>query len=474
MKKILSILTLSLFIFAGCTKVLNQVPQNSISATSLTDPSSIRSALLGCYSANLSANYLGLRYFVFADLYADNISEVGTFSDFAQMANKQLTADNISVLNMWTQIYTAINDCNTVISAANSNNSSTFTDKASVIAEAKVLRAYHYFNLLRYWGGQEKGYHQGPDANGKSWGVPLRTKPTLTGQDAAPIARASEDSVWAQIFADLDPTAVIANLPASNSANSSYNWRFDQKSANALYARAKLYYGDWVTAESAATSVITTAGQSLVSLTSYANLYGNLGPKSEVIFTLPFDPTNQSQCAFFYFTTGRGGRNEISSSLSLNAAHEAGDLRKEINYTTAASTAVAPAGKTLKYTRVSTGDDYVPQIRLAEIYLIRAEARARQGNTAGAVLDLNIVRARAGLAGTTAVTQADILTAILNERRVELAHEGHRFFDLRRFQSLSTIGINTSDATQAFKCRFPIPLQEINNSGSILVQNPGY
>jgi hypothetical protein len=474
MKKIISILILSIFIFAGCTKVLNQVPQNSISATALTDPASIRSALLGAYSADLSANYTGLRYFIFADLYADNISEVGTFSDFQQVANKLITSDNSSVLSLWTQIYFAINNANTVISAATNNNSTTFTDKNSVIAEARCLRAFHYFNLLRYWGGQENGYHQGPDANGKSWGVPLRTKPTLTGADAVPIARAPEDSVWAQIFRDLDPTSVIANLPVSNSANSSYNWRFDQKSANALLARAYLYYGNWASAEASATSVITTAGQSLVSLSSYANLYGNLGPKSEVIFTQPYDPTNQSSVAFFYFTTGRRGRNEISSSLALQAAHEAGDIRKEINFTTSASAAVAPAGKTLKYTRVSTGDDYVPQIRLAEIYLIRAEARARQGNTSGALADLNVVRARAGLASSAAVTQSDILTAILNERRVELAHEGHRFFDLRRFQQLSVIGINTADPTQSYKCRFPIPLQEINNSGSVLVQNPGY
>ncbi|WP_218331286.1 RagB/SusD family nutrient uptake outer membrane protein [Hydrotalea lipotrueae] len=473
MKKIFVILFIFGTIFTSCTKVItNQTPQNDIEASRLNDPASIRAALLGAYSASLSGNYMGLRYFIFADMYADNITHVGTFPSFAQIFNKSITPDNVEITNMWTQIYSGINRCNTVIAAATANTATTFTDKNQVIAEAKVLRAYHYFNLLRYWGGNENGYNQGPDANGKSWGVPLRINPTLTGSDATPIARSSEDDVWKQILADLDPTQVIANLAVTNSANSSYNWRIDQKSGNALLSRVALYRGDWANAEAKATAVISVAGQSLLS--NYASLYGNIGPKQEVIWTLPYDPTNQNSVAFFYFTTGYGGRNEISASTGLNNAHEIGDLRKGVNYTTAASAAIAPPAKTLKYTRVSTGDDFIPQIRLAEIYLIRAEARAQQGNLIGAASDLNVVRNRAGLPNTLAVTQSDLLTAILNERRVELAHEGHRFFDLRRYKQLGIIGINTSDPNSAFKCRFPIPLQEILNSGSIMVQNPGY
>ncbi|WP_298296865.1 RagB/SusD family nutrient uptake outer membrane protein [Hydrotalea sp.] len=473
MKKILYLIILVGSVFLSCTKVItNQTPQNDIEATKLNDPASIRATLLGAYNASLSGFYMGLRYFVFADMYADNISHVGTFPSFAQIFNKSILPDNVEIRNMWTQIYSGINRCNTVIAAATANTATTFTDKNQVIAEAKVLRAYHYFNLLRYWGGNENGYNQGPDANGKSWGVPIRINPTLTGNDAAPIARSSEDDVWKQILADLDPTQVIANLAVTNSANSSYNWRIDQKAANALLSRVALYRGDWANAEAKATAVITVAGQSL--LTNYASLYGNIGPKQEVIWTLPYDPTNQNAVAFFYFTTRYGGRNEISASIGLDSAHEMGDLRKSVNYTTTANAAIAPPAKTLKYTRVSTGDDFIPQIRLAEIYLIRAEARAQQGNLIGAATDLNVVRNRAGLANTLAVTKADILTAILKERRVELAHEGHRFFDLRRYKQLGIIGINTSDPNSAFKCRFPIPLQEIFNSGSIMVQNPGY
>lgn len=477
MKKIyiiIIILAATIISLTGCKKVVeDQQPQNSISASSLTDPASIRSALLGSYNGLLSANYMGLRYFIFADLYADNITEVGTFPSFAEIYNRQISAGNVEVQNMWTTIYSAINRVNTVIAAANANNATTFTDKNQVIAEAKVLRAYHYFNLLRYWGGNEKGYNQGPDASGKSWGVPIRTAPTLTPNDAAPIARSSEDSVWLQILADLDPAQVIANLPSSHPANTSYNWRIDQKVANALLSRVYLYRGNWAGAEASATTVINTAGQSL--LPTYASLYGNVGPKQETIWTLPFDPTNQNSVAFFYFTTGRGGRNEISASTGLNNAHEIGDVRKRVNYTTAADVALAPAAKTLKYTRVATGDDYIPQIRLAEVYLIRAEARARQGNTIGASADLNVVRNRAGLTNTAAITQADILMAILNERRVELAHEGHRFFDLRRYQRLDLIGIDiTNLTTSGYKCRWPIPQQELLNSGSILSPNPGY
>ncbi len=476
MKKILISLFTVAVLLTGCTKSLdNQTPQNQIPASSLAnDPSSIRAALNGAYSAMLSANYMGLRYWLFSDLYADNLSHVGTFPSFAQFATKSLLSDNVEISNMWQQIYIAINRANTVIDAANANTSTTFTDKESVIAQAKVLRAYHYFNLLRFWGGNENGYNKGVDASGKTWGVPLRTAPTLSETDANPIARNSEAEVWTQILADLDAANVIAKLPTNG------NLILTQRAANALKARVQLYREQWSEAETLATAVIS-AGGSLVNINFangglYTNLYGAVAPTSEVIWSLPFDPTNQNSIAFFYLPASLGGRNEVSSSTGLRDAHEANDGRRIINFTQTPYPAGFPnspgvSAKTLKYTRVSTGDDYYHHIRLAEVYLIRAEARARIGtDLAGAASDLNVVRNRAGLPNTTATTQAALLDAILRERRVELAHEGHRFFDLRRFNRLDLLGMTTN----SFRVRLPIPQTEIFRSGTVVVQNPGY
>lgn len=476
MKKIIIYISIISLLTTGCTKTIEkEVPQNSIPASDLAkDPSSIRASLNGSYSSMLSANYMGLRYWLFADLYADNIIHVGTFPSFAQFATKNLLADNVEVSNMWQQIYIAINRANTTIAAATENTSPTFTDKASVIAQARALRAYHYFNLLRFWGGNENGFNKGNDPGGKTWGVPVRLTPTLVEKDADPIARSGEAAVWTQILADLDPVTVIANLPTAN------NRIITQRAANALRARVQLYREQWAETETLATSVITPSpGLTNINFAVgglYTNLYGAVAPTSEVIWTMPFDPTNQNSIAFFYLSAALGGRNEVSASTGLRDAHEANDGRRIINY----SSTVYPAGfpvspainaKTLKYTRVSTGDDFYHHIRLAEVYLIRAEARARIGtDLAGAASDLNVVRTRAGLPNTTAATQTDLLNAILAERRVELAHEGHRFFDLRRFDRKDLLVMTTN----SHRVRLPIPQTELFRSGTILEKNPGY
>ena len=144
----------------------------------------------------------------------------------------------------------------------------------------------------------------------------------------------------------------------------------------------------------------------------------------------------------------------------MRDAFETGDLRKNVNFST------TPASKQLKYTQVNPGIDDVMMFRLSEIYLTRAESRAMQGNLTGALADLNVIRVRAGLVASVAATQADLLTAIRKERRLELAHEGQRFFDLRRY--------NQTGITQTFRNLFPIPQSEVLNSGGTVVQNTGY
>jgi hypothetical protein len=121
------------------------------------------------------------------------------------------------------------------------------------------------------------------------------------------------------------------------------------------------------------------------------------------------------------------------------------------------------------YNTTSTSTDPSYVIRIAELYLIRAEARAQQNNLSGALADLNAVRNRAGVPNSTAATQADILLAIENENSVEFAFEPHRWFDLvRTGRAGAVLGLTNQDYWL-----FPIPLSDVLSDPDV-TQNPGY
>lgn len=454
--KYLAILFATGTVLSSCKKQLEaQKPQTSLDASrAFTNVASVRAGLFGVYNSLQSGNYYGLQYNAFAELGGGNLTHVGTFPTYAQVANNQILSDNVNITDMYNTIYNGINNANTIITAIPSIADAAL-DKDATLAELRTLRALMYFDLLRYFGGSTNGYAQ---TNGA--GVSIKTTPTLTESDAAPIARSTEAQVYAQILSDLD-FAIAAPTFANRITN-----RAGKDVANAIKARLQLYRSQWTDAEALATTVIGSTRYSLLNTANYANIWLTKN-SAESIFELDYNSADQNSIAFYYYTTAAGGRNEISSSAALNAAHEANDVRKEINFTT-----TTPASKTRKFTRISTGDDNVILIRLAELYLIRAEARVRQGSAqkiADGLADLNVVRVRAGILPLVSVSQADILTAILAERRVELAHEGHRWFDLRRFNLISSLGI-----TQTYRALYPIPQREVLTSGNIIVQNTGY
>jgi starch-binding outer membrane protein, SusD/RagB family len=442
-------LFLGIFLFSACDKNIEVEPISNLDGSKgFQTRQDVDAGLIGSYNGLQSPNYMGLRHWALSEIYADNITHVGTFPSFAQFANRNLLGDNTEISNMWAQIYIAINRANSVIQYADGVNDPAF-NKTNAIAEAKFLRAYNYFNLLTAYGGSESGYNK---AGGL--GVPLRLKPTLSAADAAPVRRATEEEVWQQILKDLDDA--VAGLTANNGLG-----RANKNVATALRARVRLFRGEWAQAEADASAVIAVTTYALVPAASYSSIWLRKNT-SEAIWELQFDVNNTNQVAFFYYPTGSGGRNEMSSSTSLRDAHEMGDVRKEVNY------GLSPAAKTVKYTRVP-GDDNVSLIRIAEMYLIRAEARARQDKLTESLEDLNKIRVRAGLAVSTAATQQALIDAIEKERRLEFAHEGHRWFDLRRYGKLG------SGITDPRKARWPLPLNtEVLISGGAVEQNPGY
>lgn len=450
-KTIFSYFAIATLIFGmvACEKNVELNPVSSLDGSGgFKTKQNVEAALLGCYNSLQSANYVGLRYWALADMYADNIQHVGTFPTFAQVFNKNILADNTEVTNMWSNVYSGINRMNTVINAAAAVDDKSFNAPAA-IAEARLLRAFQYFNLLRFYGGSETGYNKTGGL-----GVPVITAPTLAAEDAKAVARGSEADVWKLVLEDID--FAIQNLP-----NSVATGRVNRRVAFALKSRAHLYRGEWSLAESASDTVITKGGYSLLPGASYANVFFQKG-NTEAIWELIYDATNTSQAYFFFYPTSLGGRNEISATTTLRDASEATDVRKAVNYTT------TPAAKTLKFTRAD-GTDNNLMVRLAEIQLNRAEARAKLGNIVGGLADLNVIRKRAGLTDAVAVTEADLMTAIEKERRIELAFEGHRWFDIRRYNKLASVGI-----TQSFRALWPIPQREVLTTQNVIAQNPGY
>ncbi|WP_172644665.1 RagB/SusD family nutrient uptake outer membrane protein [Flavihumibacter sp. ZG627] len=446
---------------ASCDKILDQEPQGSLDATTaFSTRQGVEAGLRGIYDALQSGSYYGLRYQAFADMGADNINHTGTFPSFAQIFNKQILADNVELSNMWNAIYNAINRANNIIASAELITDPAF-NKSSAIGEARFLRALLYHDLLRYFGGSPNGYNKSGGV-----GVPLFTVPTLAPSDAAPKARATEAEVNQLIMDDLN--FAIENLSGVSIARANVN------AANALKARVELYNENFAAAEEAATAVIEKYEAAPLGglADDYRSLWSKKNVTPESILELPFYVDDANSIAFFYFPGANGGRNEITSSPGLAAAHEANDKRKMVNVSVLDNTSDPriPANKTLKAFRVA-GDDNVILIRLAEVYLIRAEARARKASPdiAGAQSDLNVVRTRAGLPATTAATTAALVTAIENERRVELAHEGHRWFDLRRYNKIASLGI-----TEPFRALWPIPLREVQTSAGVVEQNDGY
>jgi starch-binding outer membrane protein, SusD/RagB family len=456
MKKIFLLLLLGSVFAIGCSKILVQTPQNYLDATTaFTTAGAIDAGLLGTYNAFQNAAYYGTDYTLLCDLEADNLDHTGSFPTYQEVKNRAINPDNTNTTGIWNQIYTGINRANNIIASASAIKDATF-DSTAAIGEAKFLRAFMYFDLMRFFGGTPSGYS---DPSGQ--GVPLVLTPTYTTVNAAPHARSSAGAVFTQILSDLDYS--IANMPATSDEG-----RANTTVAMAMKARVELYLAQYDSAAALSEQVITQLGGGANGglASSYASLYTLKNVQPESIFELQFSATNTNGLYFYYF-----GRDEVASSDSLLAAYDPADTRLPVNFFVGTDASGNSVNATTKYD-LADGSNDIMLIRLSEMYLTHAESVIRSSNPdiVTAQNDLNIVRARAGVAPTTAATVADLETAILKENRLEFPHEAHRWFDLRRL-GLAASMFGISDPT---KVLWPIPQTEVLTSGGVITQNPGY
>ena len=450
---------LTLILLSGCKKFLNVLPVTDVSdQVTIVDATSSETAVRGVYRALAggfaasggtgTGSYYGGLYETFGYLGGDDIVWTGSQSVIQQFISHQIVADNDNLESVWTGIYQTINQANQVIAKVPLVVDPTFTagQQNQLTGEGYFIRALCYFDLARAWGG-----------------VPITLTPTTSATQKNGIARSTLAQTWAQVLSDLNAADSLMLLPASQNPV-----RANKETAWALKARYYLYQQDWADAESYATKVLAdvTNYQLLTPFNSWFQPASAVATK-ESVFELSYNATYLNGSRTDWQPPATGGTRQWApgdsiSSLLTNPAIGGG------RSAFVAQTNTGLWYGNLFYRSPATDPSYI--IRIAEVYLIRAEARAQQGELSGALTDLDAVRTRAGLANSTAATQGDILQAIYNENRVEFALEPHRWFDLVRWgQAQSVLGI-----TDPNMLLFPIPSQEITLSKGVLTQNPGY
>ncbi|GAA4375442.1 RagB/SusD family nutrient uptake outer membrane protein [Hymenobacter koreensis] len=449
----------------SCKDFLDVSPRNQVENDKMFgNPQSAEAAVLGIYGGLSSANYLGLRYPLFADLAADNLAWSGTFTTFNEIDNASIQPSNGEVTAMWAAIYADINAANNVIERVATTPGLPKNLARQYVAEARALRAFNYFNLVRYWGG-----------------VPLILQPTKSQEPISVLSvpRSTVDDVYNQVQLDLDSAQV--SLPNTSSVTRINKW-----AVLGLKARLALYRRNWPVAAAHCDSILKNLAYTLEP--NYRNLFES-GLTKESIWEVDFTETNPSQYAFFMFPNSFGGRLEVTpngSTGNLATASTNGtsfEARTDRRYAATLSQnfqlngLAVPSNTVVKYDDPGNGNDNYIILRLGEIILTAAEAKAELGRVSEALAHLNTIRARAGLTARTTTSQSLLLTQIERERRVELALEGHRWFDLKRRNRVQTVlgPLVPNLSLSRDRELFPIPARELTNNTALAGnQNPGY
>lgn len=425
----------------GCKDFLNQQPPADLpNDRAITSAAGARAALAGAYAAMQSGSYYGGDYLLYNDLYSDNALHSGTFSDYGDAGANNLQADNEAILAIWDAIYDAIKRDNLLIQKVPAVPDLDPVERDQILGEAHLLRALHYHNLVRVFGG-----------------VPLRLIPVTDPNEAANITRSTTVEVYAQVVSDLQQSeALMTNSGGGNHAS--------VDAAKALLARVYLYQADWANALAKADEVVAV-GYALTPV--YGDLFDHEGiSTSEDIFKVSFTAVQFTFLGFYWLSFDVGGRHELAPEPNLVAAYDPTDVRFVHDITIVG----ADTSGTKWPTPIGAEDFHV--IRFAEVLLTKAEGLAQLGSLDSAVATYNLIRERAGLAdhvlGVDVTTQQQVLDAIDLERRLEFAEEGDRFPDLvRTGRAITVLGI------PAFRAVWPIPAAEIDVAPQIL-QNPGY
>ena len=395
----------------------------------------------------------------FAGFTADELLDESGNSDNRSFAANNILATNSANASFWSQVYNVIYIANSAVEGLSVSKGVAESVRKQLIGEALFIRALMNFYLANFYGD-----------------VPLVLTTDFTANKIA--ARASVADLYKQIISDLkDAKADMGPdyLGLDNLAGTE-RVRATSAVASALLARVYLYQKDWVNAISEATLVIDNPVYSLESDLNAVFLKNS----NEAIFqVMPYEDFNDTYEAQNFLPYSDQTPPLIVLRPSMLDAFEPADQRL-VNWTgrqIIESDTFYYANK-YKVSFKNLGDphaEYPMVLRLAEMFLIRAEGYAGQNQISEGLGDLNIIRNRAGLPDAQAATAAALQTAIMRERRAELFTEwGHRWLDLKRTGAIDAVLQTLKGADwQPTDSLYPLPQKEILNDPN-LTQNPGY
>lgn len=448
--KIIILIALLSGTFYSC-EILDVKPYSAIPAEQvLTSKKGLDGSLIGAYNVLLSSS-ISLDAIVFADLAADNLIARGSKAEYREVSTNIIQASNAYVEGIWNASYDGINLVNYILDGIEGVSGITEAEKENYLGQCYFLRAFHYFNLVRYFGD-----------------VPMRIKPVSdTSPETLNIPLSSKEDIYGLIISDLQlAEGYLAGKGKDNSAFAS------EGSVKGLLAKVYLYQKNWTEAIAKANQVIGM-GYTLET-NNYSAIFDEAVNNNEIIFQIDYANGESS--------------NELNDWLTPAGRFEVA-VWKDADRTNTIATEFDPAdlrlSTTVQYYSGAKGNDYYCNkyqdnltrkdnpiiLRLAEMYLIKAEAL----NEVGYIVDgeaftaLNAIRNRAGLADLTSTelpNQAAFRLAVENERNFELIFEGNRLFDLRRTGRIDAVVPDIGTLKEA-GWYFPIPQTEIDTNDGI-------
>jgi hypothetical protein len=385
-------------------------------------------------------------------LYADELKSYAiSGSGPANFYDNSLLPSGTEVAELWANSYNQIYAANAIIEGVEKSASLGSKDKNQLMGEALFVRALIHFHLLNVFGD-----------------VPYIV--TTDYQQNRVVHRRSENEVYKLVETDL----LKASILLSEDYIGTQRVRPNKWAAQALLSRVYLYTQQWDQAANIASSVL-----------NQSNLYTwpvGLGSvfKKESLSTIwqlmpAMNVGNTHQGSIFIFVQGPPPTLAISDQLISAFSNEDLRMKNWIKAITDGTTIWHHAYKYKEKSNIGSSVEYSIVFRIAEQYLIRAEARAHQGDLIGAKEDLNKTRNLAGLENSTAIVATDLITAIVQERRLEFFTEfGHRFFDLKRTNKLDAVLSPIKPQWKTTNRLLPLPESDLLLNQNLAPQNEGY
>ncbi|TCK55630.1 RagB/SusD domain-containing protein [Flavobacterium sp. 90] len=444
----------SFFLLLGLTSCDNaldvDLPSNQLSSESVySTESTAEAAVNGIYQSMVADFYYYRVHAVLGQTSDELVPRTGIANVFS---SNEIPETDGTINTNWGELYKTIYNANNVVEGVTKSTTLNAAKSKNWIAEAKFLRAYSYFYLTNLWGN-----------------VPLVL--TTNVDVSALLPQSSQETVYAQIVLDL--TDASKDLPTDYKNYKGERIRATKWAAEALLARVNLYQEKWTEAAAHATAVINQSGSYKMITDLEHNNSPFISDNNEAILQIPYFNVDYTYEGSSVFTTG--GTFLLRKG---NALFETGDARKtnwtiDIKDRNGVFLGIAP----YKYQNGfnSSPIERSTVLRLAELYLIRAEARVKSNDITGAQQDINVIRNRALLGSTTLTDPNQLLDLIALERQREFfAENGHRWLDLKRTGKLDeTLSVLPGKIWKSTDSLYPIPEPAIR-SNPFLIQNSGY